>query len=188
MELENVNIGVKIRAVINENGISQAQFGRILGKPTTSITRLLKKITIKSSELNALSQATGHNFFMDFDSEASIPIKFRLSYPHAGKLIAAKAKEKKVSQAELGKFLGVSHQEISRLLKSKSIDSGKLYELSVFLKHNFFADFYYIPSNAEEKIICSFIEFQEKLMVEFGFSLQEIRSVIRNHLNEAVSK
>ena len=164
MTADNVNIGVRVRTVIAEKGISQAELGRKLGKSPIYITRLLKRKTIDTTTLNSLCMATGYNFFMDFSLGNENREKFNLTHPHVGNLISAKLKEDKVMQVELGDYLGVSHQEVSRLLKNNSIDTGKLV------------------------LISNFLEFLTASVIETGFSNDYIRSVIRDYLNEVETK
>ena len=188
MTADNVNIGVRVRTVIAEKGISQTELGRKLGKSPIYITRLLKRKTIDTTTLNSLCMATGYNFFMDFSLGNENREKFNLTHPHVGNLISAKLKEDKVMQVELGDYLGVSHQEVSRLLKNNSIDTGKLVLISNFLKYNFFSDFYRYTTSDREKTICPFIEFLTASVIETGFSNDYIRSVIRDYLNEVETK
>lgn len=155
----NVNIGQTVRRVITEKKISQAELGRILNTSSTYVTRLLKKETIDTNTLCELCKKLDYNFFEDFmpkfdfsDEEeynAYMEIEerklrrgFYLTYPHIGNRIMEWLKEIKVTQAELGERLGVTHQEVSRLLKNKSIDTGKLVQISVCLNYNFFSCFY----------------------------------------------
>ena len=53
--------------------------------------------------------------------------------------------------------MGVSHQEVSRLLKNNSIDTGKLVLISNFLKYNFFGC-YYLRENSEEMMAGGIID------------------------------
>ena len=155
----NVNIGQTIRKVITEKHISQAQLARILDTSTTYVTRLLKKETIYTNTLCELCKKLDYNFFEEFmpkfefssneEYEASLEIEektlrygFYLTYPHIGNRITEWLKEKRVTQTELGEYLGVTPQEVSRLLKNKSIDTGRLVQISVFLSYNFFGCFY----------------------------------------------
>ena len=185
MIAENVNIGAKVRAVIAEKGISQIELGRMLNKSVTYVTRLLKKETIDTSSLNILCSKLGYNFFVDFGMEAGDRGRFLLAYPHAGNLISSRLKKEKVTQGELGKFLGVSHQEISRLLKGKSIDTGRLLKISKFLDCNLFSCFYYAVGMPDEgQIIRRFTEFLTTSEKETGFCSDYLRSVIRDYLNE----
>ncbi len=82
-----------------------------------------------------------YNAYMKIE-ERKLRRGFYLTYPHIGNRIMEWLKEIKVTQAELGERLGVTHQEVSRLLKNKSIDTGKLVQISVCLNYNFFGCFY----------------------------------------------
>lgn len=155
----NVNIGQTIRKVISEKHISQVELARILDNSTTYVTRLLKKETIDTNTLCELCQKLDYNFFEEFmpkqefssneEYEASLEIEektlrygFYLTYPHIGNHITERLKQVRVTQTELSKYLGVTPQEVSRLLKNKSIDTGRLVQISVFLRYNFFHCFY----------------------------------------------
>ena len=164
---KNVNIGSAIRKVITDRGISQAQLGRLLDTSPTHITRLLKKETIDTDSLNEICRQLDYNFFEDFMPEIVLPGEdsnkdvtddvlknregFYLTYPHIGNRIMEWMKEIKVTQAELGERLKVSHQEVSRLLKNNSIDTGKLIQISMCLNYNFFSCFY--KWNYDEEVI-----------------------------------
>ena len=163
----NVNIGQTIRKVIAEKGISQAQLGRMLEKPATYVTRLLNKETIDTETLYGICRRLKYNLFADFsksemlDSEYQCMIDIKdetddiwspgciLLHPHIGEKIFGILKQKKVTQSELGDFLGVSHQEVSRLLKNESIDTGKLVLISNFLDYNFFSCYYWLETSEE---------------------------------------
>ena len=188
MTADNVNIGVRVRTVIAEKGISQAELGRKLGKSPIYVSHLLKRKTIDTTTLNSLCMATGYNFFMDFSLGNENREKFNLTHPHVGNLISAKMKEDKVTQVELGEFLGIASTEVSRLLKKNSIDTGRLLQISTYLKYDFFGDFYRYTTSDREKIICPFIEFLTASVIETGFSNDYIRSVIRDYLNEVETK
>lgn len=165
--VEDVNIGKTIRNILAEKGISQAKLSRILEKPATYVTRLLNKETIDTETLYGICRRLKYNLFADFsksemfDSEYQCMIDIKdetddiwspgcvLLHPHIGEKIFGILKQKKVTQSELGDFLGVSHQEISRLLKNSSIDTGKLVLISNFLEYNFFSCYYWFETSGE---------------------------------------
>lgn len=157
--VNDINIGLSIRKVISDKGISQAQLARLLGTSPTYVTRLLKKETIDTDTLCEISELLDYNFFDDYVPKIVVPEEyyedyvkeveeperrrgFYLTHPHIGNQISEILKERKITQAELGDYLGVSHQEVSRLLKNKSIDTGRLAQISHFLKYCFFSFFY----------------------------------------------
>ena len=173
--IESINIGKKIREIIAEKGISQAQLGRMLKKPATYITRLLNKETIDTENLIVICLHLKYNLFADFSKSEMLDEEYQciidikndnddiwspgciLLRPHIGNKIVDILKQKKVTQAELGDYLGVSHQEVSRLLKNNSIDTGKLVLISNFLKYNFFGC-YYLRENSEEMMAGGIID------------------------------
>ena len=59
---------------------------------------------------------------------------------HIGKLIINFLKNKNLPQAYLAKELNMPTSNLSRLLKRESMDTDKLLDISIKLKHNFFAD------------------------------------------------
>lgn len=158
---KDVNIGSVIKKILSEKKISQAEFGRTIHVSQTQITRLLKKETIDTDSLMELCHMLSHNFFEEFVPKAEKSSNgqyndletimkeenrersgYTLNNVHIGKCIINELKKMKVTQAELGNYMGVTHQEVSRLLKNESIDTGKLVKISNFLGHNFFRDFY----------------------------------------------
>lgn len=165
--VKNVNIGKKIREVLAEKGISQAQLGRMLKKTATYITRLLNKETMDTESLNTICLHLKYNLFADFSKSDMLDEEYQciidikdenddiwtpgciLLHPHIGNKIIDILKQKKVTQAELGDYLGVSHQEVSRLLKHNSIDTGKLVLISNFLNYNFFGCYYWLETSEE---------------------------------------
>ncbi len=141
----DINIGSSIRKVLTKKNISQAQLGRMLEKPPTYITRLLNKKTIDTKTLERICDVLDHNFFKEYrllETKKKEIIGFEVISVHIGWTISSIMKEKKITQAELGEYLGVSHQEISRLLKNVSVDTGKLVLISNFLNYDFFSQFY----------------------------------------------
>lgn len=141
----NINIGSSIRRVIAEKKISQAQLGRLLDKSTTYITRLLNKETIDTETLNNLCALLDYNFYKEYtpELEKKEGVSFITTSPHIGWTISSVLKEKKVTQKELAEALGVSHQEVSRLLKNKTISTDKLVQISNCLDHDFFSCLYH---------------------------------------------
>ena len=150
----DINIGRLIKKVILEKKVSQAELARLLKTSPTQITRLLNKNSIGTDLLCEISNKLNYNFFSDFEDlehddtvktviEQQIkPRGFYLTYPHIGHQIIKRMKEIKVSQTELGIFLGISQDVVSRTLKNNSIDTGRLFKISSFLNYNFFGCFY----------------------------------------------
>lgn len=164
----DVNIGATIRKIIAGKGISQAQLGRMLGKPATYITRLLNKESIDTDTLCVICEKLKYNIFVEFSKSEMFDEEYQamvdlednndiwspgciLQHAHIGIRIIDILKREKITQAELGEFLGVSHQEVSRLLKNSSIDTAKLVVISNFLNYDFFRWFYEFISDGEMK-------------------------------------
>ena len=186
--IEDLNIGKKIREIIAEKGISQAQLGRMLEKPPTYVTRLLNKETIDTETLCGICEHLKYNLFADFSKSELLDPIYQLCinlkgedddiwaggcvlrHPHIGNRIIDILKKNKVTQAELGDFLGVSHQEVSRLLKNDSIDTGKLVLISNFLKYDFFSCYYWLETCSEmiagETIDNILVKYVDELSIE----------------------
>lgn len=140
----NINIGSSIRRVIAEKKISQAQLGRLMQKSPTQITRLLNKESIDTEALNNICELLDYNFYKEYTPEVvrKEGVGFVTTPKHIGWTISSVLKEKKVKQGELAKFLGVTHQEVSRLLKNKVISTDRLVQICNFLDYDFFSCLY----------------------------------------------
>lgn len=66
--------------------------------------------------------------------------KISLEDFHFGSLLAAYIKKRKVPKAALGRKIGKNGDRILKYEKRKALDSDAIMELSIALKHNFFAD------------------------------------------------
>jgi hypothetical protein len=60
---------------------------------------------------------------------------------HIGKLIAQKAKAKRIGATELGQRLSTSKQNIYAIYKRQTIDTGMLLKFSEILAYNFFSHY-----------------------------------------------
>lgn len=60
---------------------------------------------------------------------------------HIGDAIAGQLKEKEMTQRKFAEQLGCAQPEITRLLRKSSLDTDKLFQISIILDHNFFEDF-----------------------------------------------
>lgn len=140
----NINIGSSIRRVIAEKKISQAQLGRLMQKSPTQITRLLNKESIDTEALNNICELLDYNFYKEYTPEVvrKEGVGFVTTPKHIGWTISSVLKEKKVKQGELAKFLGVTHQEVSRLLKNKVISTDRLVQICNCLDYDFFSCLY----------------------------------------------
>ena len=150
----DIKIGALIKKVIFEKKISQAELARLLETSPTQITRLLNKNSIGTDLLCKISKILDYNFFDDFEKkepdenlclikeEQIKPRGLYLTHPHIGNKITERMKKIKVSQTELGNFLGISQDVVSRILKNNSMDTSRLVKISNYLGYNFFGCFF----------------------------------------------
>ena len=61
-------------------------------------------------------------------------------YPHMGRLIVKKLKEKKIPNTELARRIGVSDTTIKGYFEQPSVQMGILWKIGIALDHNFFGD------------------------------------------------
>ena len=61
-------------------------------------------------------------------------------YPSSGEIIISVIKKRKINRAALARNMQRSYSTVSFYLKNGSIQTSILWELSLILKHNFFAD------------------------------------------------
>jgi transcriptional regulator with XRE-family HTH domain len=64
--LQSVHIGQAIDKSLKNSDITQAKLAELIGVHQTDITRLIKKQSIDSGKLTAISRVLNHNFFLDF--------------------------------------------------------------------------------------------------------------------------
>lgn len=65
----------------------------------------------------------------------------KIAQVHVGHAIEKKRNELGISKSELARRIGVPQQHINRMLEKESIDTDRLYKVSVALDYNFFALF-----------------------------------------------
>jgi plasmid maintenance system antidote protein VapI len=59
---------------------------------------------------------------------------------HAGELLKAVFEVRRIRKAALARIMGVNPVQINHYLKNESIQTSRLLEVSMHLKHNFFMD------------------------------------------------
>ena len=140
----DLHIGSIIEDRIEKLGISKAEFSRKLQMPQSNASRFLKKKSINTTKLQAISMKLNYNFFEEFcgreDQDAGTANR---EWPivNIGSAIESYLKAIKMTQIEFAELLGVKQPEISRLLKRSDIETEKLAFISKVLKHNFFEEF-----------------------------------------------
>ena len=140
----DLHIGSIIEDRIEKLGISKAEFSRKLQMPQSNASRFLKKKSINTTKLQAISMKLNYNFFEEFcgreDQDAGTANR---EWPivNIGSAIESYLKEIKMTQIEFAELLGVKQPEISRLLKRSDIETERLAFISKVLKHNFFEEF-----------------------------------------------
>lgn len=140
----DLHIGSIIEDRIEKLGISKAEFSRKLQMPQSNASRFLKKKSINTTKLQAISMKLNYNFFEEFcgreDQNAGTANR---EWPivNIGSAIESYLKEIKMTQIEFAELLGVKQPEISRLLKRSDIETERLAFISKVLKHNFFEEF-----------------------------------------------
>lgn len=169
MELENVNIGNRIKEVQQIKGISKAELSRVLNMNQSNLDKLLNKFSIKTSKLVEISKALKYNFFKDFcvedgtyhdifRNEEGLEINFEIIDVNIGALIEKRMKELCLTQKEVANklnlafgLLNIKQQNISVIVKKNTIDTELLVFISSVLQYNFFKEFYYNLSGIEHK-------------------------------------
>lgn len=64
--LQSIHIGQNIEKQLKATDMTQAKLAELIGVQRTEIVRLIKKQSIDSGRLTAISRALNHNFFLDF--------------------------------------------------------------------------------------------------------------------------
>ena len=159
--VKDVHVGEAMRAWCKRNNLTRQKLADKMELPKSNIDRMFAKPTIDTNRLLDISHALDHNFFAElwreekgeYDIYEVSDTETLPSYIHIGNKIEMCLREKKISQNQLAAHLGVQHPVVSKLLRKKSIDSGRLVVISNFLKHDFFADFYIdvISNEVKEK-------------------------------------
>lgn len=163
----DLHIGSIIEDRIEKLGISKAEFSRKLQMPQSNASRFLKKKSINTTKLQAISMKLNYNFFEEFcgreDQNAGTANR---EWPivNIGSAIESYLKEIKMTQIEFAELLGVKQPEISRLLKRSDIETERLAFISKVLKHNFFEEFCIPTRGASTPSVADLIRDSERKM------------------------
>lgn len=104
---------------------------------------------------------------------------------HVGNAIAAKLREKEITQRKFAEMIGVAQPEVTRLLKRNSVDTGKLLAYSIVLDYNFFEDFCPdLKGNKEEQTIHRDTEGNGETIKELVLQMSYLRSENEKKNNE----
>ena len=83
--------------------------------------------------------------------------KTEYPHPHLGEMVKNVMQEKRISQAEVARKLGVGSSTVAHYLRQPSLHFGTLWKLCIALQYDFLADFQRLypatmPSNEQQKI------------------------------------
>lgn len=83
--------------------------------------------------------------------------KTEYQLPHLGEMVKNVMQEKRISQAEVARKLGVGSSTVAHYLRQPSLHFGTLWKLCIALQHDFLAEFQRLypatmPSNEQQKI------------------------------------
>ena len=154
INIPDIHIGNEIKKYLKGMAISQAKIARSMNMPTSNLNRVLKRKSTDTRMLIKLCNAAEYNFFQLWciNTPTAQPFNsFPLKSVVIGDCIRHRMQEIKMTQTELGGYLGVTSQEISRLIKKESFDTDMLAEFSRILRKNFFYDCY-LPSPLQKTI------------------------------------
>lgn len=171
----DLHIGSIIEDRIEKLGISKAEFSRKLQMPQSNASRFLKKKSINTTKLQAISMKLNYNFFEEFcgreDQNAGTANR---EWPivNIGSAIESYLKEIKMTQIEFAELLGVKQPEISRLLKRSDIETERLAFISKVLKHNFFEEFCTPTRGASIPSVADLIRDSERKMTPINTTYQ----------------
>jgi transcriptional regulator with XRE-family HTH domain len=69
MKKETLHIGKKIQEVVNEKGMSDAEFGRRISTSRQNVSYIYTRSSIDTQKLLDISKALDHDFFMYYQSD-----------------------------------------------------------------------------------------------------------------------
>ncbi len=80
-------------------------------------------------------------------------------FPHLGKMIEKKVRQKRLTNSEMARRLGVSPTSFAEYLKQNSLQFRILWKIGLVLEYNFLADLMeYLPEDALNSSQSSFLE------------------------------
>ena len=153
ISIPDIHIGNLILEYLKSNEISQAKLARELKVDSAYLNRLLKKKSIETDRLWAITATLEYNFFAAFCNDSvSADGDYVLKMPDLGIQIERQMKAIKMTQADFAVRLGVTQPDISKILKKTSFDTDKLTNISLILNYNFFHEFYEEFPDSDEKV------------------------------------
>lgn len=85
-------------------------------------------------------------------------------FPHLGSLIKRKLKEKRMSNSEVARMLGITSQSMSGYLQGESLQFRILWDIGIAIEYNFLAD---LMAHLPPKVLESAqSEFQETILAQ----------------------
>lgn len=157
--LRPVNIGEAIIKRLNELNLTKANFARSLEMNPSNLNKFLKKRSVDTGVLVKISRILKYNFFGEFvpsvytslSSSASFAPKdqkFFIREVNIGEVIAQHLRIQGLSQKELVSRLRnmegcekIRQADISMIVNSDTVDTSKLYNISLVLDWNFFNEY-----------------------------------------------
>lgn len=73
-------------------------------------------------------------------------------YPHIGKLVRLKVKERRITYADMARRMGINPSVFQEYMKQESIQLGVLWKIGIALEYNFLVD---LMENLPEHILNS---------------------------------
>ena len=198
--VKEVHVGEALRLWCKKNNLTRQKLADLMNLPKSNIDRVLSKPSIETSKLIDLSRKLNHNFFAEFWSETSYDdlekkggfMKTPPTKINIGVEIGQYLKVNHITQNHLASALGVTHPVVSKLVKSRSIDTEKLVSISNILNHDFFRVFYieriekyepspdpiYFKDSSEDlKIFLTILKRNEKLAAENAQLKEALRDI-----------
>lgn len=143
VQIQDIHVGHLLKRWLRVHNVTRQQLADAMGTYTSKIGRILSRPTINTETLFHISKVLHFNFFEMFWSDTFFDeTGSTLQAIHIGKGIDKHLKSVGMTQKQLAELIGVYYTDITRTIKNKSIDSGKLTAISKALNHNFFLDFY----------------------------------------------
>lgn len=148
--IPDINVGERIIQYLKEIGSSQAHLARKMNMLAPNVARILKRDSMGTKWLYAISSALEYNFFAELCNDPKHTKEgYMLIQPNIGEKISARLKAVKMTQTEFASHLGIARTDVSRIIKRSSFDSDRLRTISRLLNHNFFGEYYTTPTNEE---------------------------------------
>ena len=147
-----VNIGESISNRLDEIGIPKVKFAREVDVDQSNLNKFLRKKTINTGKLVLISRILKYNFFKDYcpdcKDEQLRDESFFIREVNVGDEISKELKWQGISHKDLvlkirsneNAFKAIQ-SDISKIVKSETIDTGKLVDISIAIGYNFFYEY-----------------------------------------------